>query len=128
MTDKTLPELANEWLAAKTAETAANHARVDIEARIIALTGAKEEGSKTHNIDNLKIEVTGVINRKMDWAAWESVKDSIPENLRPVRIKLELDETGVKYLQQNEPELYAKLPMTTKPGKTGVKVTVKAEA
>ena len=114
--------LSAEWLAAKAAEEAANKARIAIEEKIIAELGQKEEGAQTHKIGGFKIEIVGKLSRKLDFDAWESIKNQFPENLRPIKIKEELDEKGVKYLQQNEPDLYRLLPLEIKPAKTAVKV------
>jgi hypothetical protein len=48
----------------------------------------------------------------------------IPESLHPVKLKRELDETGVKYLANNEPQLYKVLAsaLTIEPAKTDVKI------
>jgi len=122
----TLQQLCADWLSAKSEENAANKKRVAIEEQIVALTGKRDEGSKTHDADGYKVTVTGKVTRKMDWDAWANVKDQIPENLRPVKVKEELDERGVKYLADNEPEIYALLPIEVKPAKTGVDVKVVA--
>ena len=122
---KSLHELCVELTSAKAAEEIAKEHRIAVEEEIIALCGAKEEGSQTHKAMEFSIEITGVINRKMDWTKWEEVKGQIPEALRPVRMKPERDTTGVKYLRDNEPEIYALLPITATPGNTGVKVTRK---
>ena len=123
-----LDQLCIEWATAKAAEQAANAARVAVEAKILAETGKKDEGSKTIELDRFKVTVTGKVTRKMDWDQWEKVKDQIPELMRPVKSKLELDEKGVKYLQLNEPAVYALLPITVTPAKTAVAVEIKALA
>lgn len=122
----TLKELAEKWIAAKHAESEWNKRRIEIEERIVALTGKKDEGSQTVNEDVFKIVVTGKLTRKLDLEKWAAVRDEIPRNLWPIKIKEELDERGVKYLQQNEPEIYAMLPIEVKPAKTAVSVEVKA--
>lgn len=116
--------LSAEWLAAKAAEAAVTKARIDVEEKLIAALGQKEEGAQTHNIGKYKIEITGKLSRKLDFDAWETIKSQFPENLRPIKIKEELDEKGVKYLQQNEPDLYKLLPLEIKPAKTAVKVVL----
>ena len=121
----TLYDLCMRLTEAKAAEEITKAHRIAVEEEIIALCGAKEEGSQTHKAMEFSVEITGVINRKMDWDKWEEVKASIPEALRPIKLKPELDVTGVKYLKANEPEIYALLPITATPGKTGVKVTRK---
>lgn len=120
-----LYELCIRLNEAKAAEEVAKSHRTAVEEEIIALCGKRDEGPQTHKAEGFSIEITGVINRKMDWTKWEEVKNQIPEALRPVKVKEELDATGVKYLRDNEPAIYALLPITATPGKTGVKLTRK---
>lgn len=118
----TLETLAADWLKAKAEEAAATKERVAIEEQIVLMTGKREEGSQTTEANGFKITVTGKISRKMDWDKWETIKAQIAPNLHPVKTKLELDETGVKYLKANEPEIYALLPIEVKPAKTAIEV------
>jgi len=118
----TLEELSAKWLAAKKAENVANKERLAIEDQIVELTGKRDEGSKTIDATGFKVTVTGKISRKMDWEKWEAVKAQIHPNLHPVKYKPELDEKGVKYLQANEPAIYALLPIEVKPAKTAIEV------
>lgn len=118
-------EIANELFAAKLAEKEANERRVALEEELIGLVGAKEEGAQTHTIGDYKITITGKLNRKLDWEMFDaSIAAKIPESLQPVKIKRELDETGVKYIQNNEPQLYKLLAkaLTIKPAKTAVTI------
>mgnify|MGYP000237460379 CR=1 FL=1 len=119
---KTLEQLSAEWLAAKKAEAAASKQRTAIEEQIVALTGKRDEGAQTIEAEGFKVTVTGKISRKMDWDKWEAIKAKIAPNLHPVKYKPELDEKGVKYLQANEPEIYALLPIEVKPAKTAIEV------
>ena len=123
-TTTTLEELAADWLRAKAEESAANKRRIQIEEHIVALTGKRDEGSKTVDAPGFKITVTGKISRRMDWDKWEQVKGQIAPQLWPVKMKPELDEKGVKWLQQNEVEIYAMLPIEVKPAKTAIEVKV----
>lgn len=118
----TLEALCADWLAAKEKERKATADRVSIEDAIVALTGKKDEGAQTHEAGGFKVAVTGKVTRKMDWDKWDQVKASIPANLHPVKLKPELDEKGVKWLRDNQPDLYALLPIETKPAKTAVEV------
>lgn len=120
-------ELAQQWLDAKRREREANADRIKIEEQIVSALGKRDEGAQSHKIDGFKITVTGKVTRKMDWDKWELVKDQIPEQLRPVKLKPELDDKGVKYLQANEPEVYRLLPITVTPAKTGVEITAEGE-
>lgn len=117
-------ELSRDWLVAKADEESAKSRRIKIEEGLIASLGAKPEGSKTHDLGEFKVTVTGVINRTLDKEVWETIKDKLPQEIRPVTYEPTLDVTGVKWLQENQPEDYKVLAqaITVKPGKTAVKV------
>mgnify|MGYP003607844084 FL=1 len=119
---QTIEQLCTDWLAAKKAEQKANAERVAIEDAIVALTGKRDEGAKTVDATGFKITVTGKISRKMDWKAWETIKAQIPADMHPVKLKPELDEKGVKWLADNQPDIYKLLPLEVKPAKTAVEV------
>lgn len=126
---RTETEIAQDLFDARQVEREANERRVELEEELIALVGAREEGSKTHTIGDFKITITGKLNRKIDWEIFDdSIASHIPESLQPVKIKRELDETGVKYLANNEPQLYKLLSkaLTIKPAKTAVTITLGA--
>lgn len=116
--------LCADWLEAKSAETAANKRRIEIEDQLAQALDVPDEGSKTHKLDSHKVTVTQPVTRKIDESAWDKVKHLVPENLHPVKIKIEADATGCKYLAGNEPKLWAKISkaFTVKPGKIGFKV------
>ena len=122
-----IKELSQKWLDAKEAEREANAYRVWLEKEIVAALGKRDEGAQTHNVEGYKVTITGKVSRKMDWKAWETVQAHIPVALHPVKLKPELDEKGVKYLQANEPEIYKLLPITVTPAKTGVEIEFKGE-
>jgi len=118
MTNNLAP-LAQAWIDAKRAETAANAARIKIEAEMIAALEIPDEGSKTQKIEGYKITVTQPVARKLDVDMWEKVKGLIPAEMAPVKIKIEADAVGCKYLAANEPKLWRKIAKAfeTKPGK-----------
>ena len=119
-----LSTLALHWRDAKRAEEIARDNRIRIEEEIIALAGCKDEGSETHKAGDWKIRITGKINRTLDVAAWETIAPSIPEQMRPVVYAPKLDTKGLRYLENNEPEVYARIAqaIVAKPGKPAVEV------
>ena len=121
---QTLEKLANEWRNAKRAEDDARKARIAVEESIISHTGCKEEGSQTFEAGEWKVRVTGKLNRTLDRAAWESIAPTIPEAMRPVEYAPKLDTKGLRYLENNEPEVYKRVceAIVTKPGKPAVEV------
>lgn len=122
MTD--LNVLAKQWLAAKQSEQEANKARLSIEEQIVAITGNKAEGSETHDAGGAKITVTGKMSRTLDIGTWQGIESQVPSNLSPVIYKPSLDLKGLRYIEENEPEIYALVSkaIAMKPAKTAVAV------
>ena len=121
----TVEQLAQDYIAAKAAEAAANKARVAIEEQLIAALGAKEEGASTTELANgLKVTITGKLSYKADMPLLLQLAGALPENLRPLKVETKLDETGAKYLKNNEPEIWSMLApaITVAPAKTSVAI------
>lgn len=116
--------LARDWLEAKRAEAAATKRRHEIEGQLASALDVPTEGSRTHKLDGYKVTLTQPVARKLDVAAWEKVKALCPADMQPIKVKIEADATGCKYLAKNEPDLWRKIAIAfeTKPGKVGVKV------
>lgn len=116
--------LARDWLEAKRAENAANAARIKIEEELAQALDVPDEGSKTHKIDGFKITVTQPVSRKLDAVVWEKVKKHVSPEMAPVKVKLEADATGCKWLAANDAKTWRKIAeaFETKPGKIGFKV------
>jgi hypothetical protein len=116
--------LARDWLDAKRAENAANAARIKIEEELAQALDVPDEGSKTHKIEGFKVTLTQPVTRKLDAAVWEKVKQHISPEMAPVKVKLEADATGCKWLATNDAKTWRKIASAfeTKPGKVGVKV------
>lgn len=120
-------DIAADLMAAKAAESAANKARVALEEEFIRVSGFdKLEGSQTFNVDDYKVVVTAKLNRKptdLDEFVALAIRE-IPEALRPIKTKVEADQTGIKYLAQNEPDLYARIApaLIVEPAKTSVSI------
>jgi hypothetical protein len=119
-------EIADDLFKAKQAEREAEERRIALEEELVAVLGKREEGSKTHAVGSYKVTITGRINRKIDWELFDQVSSKIPETLWPV--KRTLDVTGVKYLANNEPQLYKVLSpaLTVEPAKTTVSIVMGA--
>jgi len=122
-TDK-LVTLAEQWKDAKRTETLWRNNRIAIEEEMIALTGCKEEGSQTSPAGEYKITITGKITRTLDKTRWAAIEASIPEALRPVTYEPKLETRGLRYLEQNEPDVYARVAqaISAKPAKPAVEV------
>lgn len=119
-----LETLAAAWLVAKKEEAVANKRRIDIETQMLAHIATKTEGATTVEAGTFKVTAETKLNRAIDWDAYDAIREQIPERLRPVKFKRELDATGCKWLETNKPEVYALLApcITVKPAKTAITV------
>lgn len=120
-----LCRLANLWLIAKHEEEMANRERIRIEEQMLPLLEQKTEGSVTTELPSgHKVTVTNKLTRSLDFDAFARVRDQISPALQPIKVKEVLDEAGVKWLANNEPDVYAIVAacLTVKPAKPGFKV------
>lgn len=81
------------------------------------------DGSKTHKVENMKVKVTGRLNRSLDRDVWNQIKNNFNPDLRPV--KDSLDESAWKKLQRENPEVAARIAPAIKesPGKPGIEIS-----
>ena len=126
---RTATEMVADWIAAKREEDAANKRRVAIEAEIIGALGEPDEGSATHELpDGSKLTITSKITRTVDAQVWRQVMDRVPEPLRPITFEesVRLDAKGLRWLQENQPAVYAVVAMaiTAKKAKSAISVKV----
>lgn len=119
--------IAADLMRAKSVESDANKARVELEEEFIRVVGFdKVEGAQTYSAGDYKVVVTAKLTRKPtdinEFVAL--VIREIPEPLRPVKTKVEADQTGIKYLAANEPDLYARIApaLVVEPAKTSVTI------
>lgn len=119
-------ELIERLHRLKEAEAEARAARLDAEDDLIEALALpdKEEGSMTRTFGPWKVTVTNKLTRNFDPDAWAEVCDQVPANLRPVRMRLELDVKGLRWLADNRPDIYKIVSrcVTTKPAKTAVTI------
>lgn len=122
MTDN-ISALAADWIDAKRQEAVAQARRYAIEDQLSEALDVPQEGSRTHKLDGYKVTLTQPVTRKVDPDAWDRVK-GLALGFEPVKVKLEVDGPGVKWLEANKPELWRAIApaFETKPGKIGVKV------
>jgi len=122
-----IAELSARWLEAKADEKEAQERRALIEADLLALVPSVVGGSKTTNEAGYKITVKAPIYRSIDAEKWDEVKDSIPHEIWPVKLRLEADDKGCKWLAENDPTLWsvAARAITEKPGKASFTIEKK---
>lgn len=126
--NRTVEDMADDLLAAKKMKAEAERLVLECEQELIAALGAPEEGSKSHRLNGYKVEIKGVINRRVDWELFDAVVKVLehdePFFEAPIKMKRELDESQLKKLYREQPGVYARLAkgITATPGKTGVTV------
>ena len=116
--------LCGAWLEAKRREAVAKEARLEVEAQIGAALEKKPEGAITHKLQHYKVTLTQPIQRKIDLEKWLTVKTLIGQEFWPIKMVVEADPAGCKWLAKERPDLWAMIAdaFTVSPGKVGVEV------
>ena len=126
--DEITKNVIAQILVAKERERMANKERVELEQQLIDLFKfSKPEGSKTETFNEYKVTFTSKMNRTIDADKWLEIVNSVPVELRPVEVKttLKVVDKGCRWLEDNEPEIYAicAKAITSKPAKVAVTIT-----
>lgn len=116
--------LCGAWLEAKRREDEAKRQRLEVEAQIGAALEKKPEGAITHKLTAYKVTITQPIYRKLDLEKWPTVKTLIGQEFWPIKMTVEADPSGCKWLAKERPDLWALIAeaFTVSPGKLGVEV------
>lgn len=118
--------LMYSYLQAKSALETAKQAVFDLESRLIAEVGTKEEGSLTVHIDDHKVTTTGKMTRKLDPKAWAKLAPELPATLigMLIRNKPELNLRAYRDLADANPTAFELVSQAviTKPAKPTIKV------
>lgn len=116
--------LCGAWLEAKRREDDAKRQRLEVEAQIGAALEKKPEGAITHKLEHYKVTLTQPIYRKLDLEKWPIVKNLIGQEFWPIKMTVEADPAGCKWLAKERPDLWAMIAdaFTVSPGKVGVEV------
>jgi hypothetical protein len=118
-----------EYLAAKALEADATARRVALGEELASCFEAPEEGSKTHSTYAYKVTLKGVVNRRVDWDAFDAAAAHFEGKPLPVVVKRELDVKGLRWVEEHEPELHRALAasITSTPGRTGIEIKPKGD-
>lgn len=115
-------ELYQKLLAAKKAENKAKEKRLQIEAQFEI--PEFEGGSKLLRDQGYKIKYDKNETYSFDQERWIETRKEMPNDLRPEKIKFEVDKAGLEFLKKEHPLLYKKVSdtITMKTGKVSIKV------
>lgn len=119
-------KLLDELFKAQKAEAKAKEKRIQLEAEIEKLYQF-EGKSKTFNEEKFKVTIKKSVTVSLDQEKYIAARPNIPEELRPEKIKFDLDSKGFEWLKENNQEIYKMVSdcVTEKDGKTSVKVEKK---
>jgi hypothetical protein len=120
-----IDQLATEWAIAKDREDAAKAERISVEEKLVKLHPAKEEGSESFSTPaGAKVVLTGRVTYKVDIDKLIALTGAWPDDVRPVKTKVEADETRLKAIRNESPKLWGQIAdaVETKPAKTGVSI------
>lgn len=121
-----LERLAHLWQIAKTDEEVARDKRVEIENQMLALHPAREEGSETVATPlGIKVKLTGKLTYKADIEKLAVLTHGWPEALRPIKTEVKADESKLKLIRSESPDLWRQIApaIETKAAKTAVSIT-----
>ncbi len=125
-----IDELASNLISAKNLEESARKNRIYVEERIVSFIGNKSEGSFTAKGDSYSLTTSGKLTRTLLPDHLDAVRHDLPDAIfkRLISYKPSLVLKELRYIEANEPEMYAiaAKAFVTKPAKTSV--TVKAVA
>jgi len=113
--------LAAEWLTVKRQEVEATNRRLQVEAEILKLMPAKEEGSSTTMLTNgWRIKTTGKLTYRAEIDRLLELCAAWPSDAKPVKTKVEADEALLKAIRTDRPDLWRQIApaITVKPSKT----------
>jgi hypothetical protein len=121
MPDDKAAILLKRWTTGKEMLDSLKKELQDIENELLERVEYNANGSRTTRLEGYKVTVKCPINRSLDGYKWEEVKDSIPAEMWPIKIKVEPDAKGCTWLAENRPDLWgiAAQAITERPGKPG---------
>jgi len=99
-------KLYQDWIKAKAKEEKAKKDRTALEEQIQAILPVFEGQSKTLHEDGFKITVKKNERYSFDQETWKTIRQDVPAELRPEKIKFEVDPKGLEYLKEKNQEVY----------------------
>ena len=119
--EQELQEYAKEILQLRNQEIALKERRGALEMQLAGLVATKDEGTDNAEAGPYRITVTSKLNRALDYEAYRAVEAEIPEGLRCVKLKPEIDLKALRAMDMARPGFSARF-VTTKPAKASVKI------
>ena len=131
MNRNSLDGLADSWLMKKAEVEAAKAELIAIEQRILPLVSARQDGSvTTQTQDGKRVTVKLPMRYSLDGTKLNDIREQIPPELLPLKIKELLDEPALKNLRSSHPHFYTIFAqcVSSKPGKANITIKEPAYA
>ena len=131
MNRTSLDGLADSWLMKKQEVEAAKAELIAIEHRILPLVSARQDGSvTTQTQDGKRVTVKLPMRYSLDGKRLNEIREQIPTELLPLKVKELLDEPALKNLRSSHPHFYTIFAqcVSSKPGKPNITIKEPAHA
>jgi len=110
------------YLRAKRFEEEAKQVRLAAETRLIAAIGNdKLEGSMTVDTPHFKVSVANKLTRSLDYEAYKTLCDGLPEALQFVDLDPKINITKLRHVEAVDPSIVAAC-VTIKPAKPSITI------
>ena len=113
--------VADKIMELKRREEIAKTERATLEDLLAKEISDRVEGTVSLTAGNYKVTVTSKLTRTLDYPAYQAIENDIPEGVRCVRFKPELDLKKLRAMDAVRPGFSAAF-ITTKPARPSVKV------
>lgn len=122
-----IEKVADRIVELKAREDEAKAERAELESELAAAIADRVEGTASLVAGNYKVTVTSKLTRTLDYPAYQAIENDIPEGVRCVRFKPEIDLKKLRAMDAVRPGFSAAF-ITTRPARPTVKVELVAEA
>ena len=123
--DSEIARLAERWMIENSWVKQHTKRQHELEQELLPLLETKREGRTTHTTKhNKRIVCTTRVNRSVDGAELLKIRNQIPADVLPMKVKEVLDEPKFKSLQSTHPDFFQSFSrcVTSKPGKAHFKI------
>ena len=131
MNTSSLDSLADRWLMKKEELETAKQQLIEIEQEILPLVSAVDDRSVTPATqDGKRVTVKLPMRYSLDGTKLNDIREQIPPELLPLKIKELLDEPALKNLRSTHPHFYTIFAqcVSSKPGKPNITIKEPAHA
>ena len=115
-------ELLEKFHVVKLQEEQIKQERLNLEKQILVkVNNQKLECAKTVSTNHFKVSVTNKLNRKLDHDKYLEISEDLPEALKFVKYKPEIDLKKLRSLEAIDPKIISEC-ITTKPYKPSITI------